>query len=54
MTAFNAGALAPLGSVFIALSCFFLVLSWRRGFFFFLSDEKVVCHDVVIAVQNIA
>lgn len=34
MAAFNAGAFTPLGSVFIALSCFFLALTWRRGFFF--------------------
>lgn len=54
MAAFNAGVFAPLGSVFIAPSCFFLVLTWRRGFFFSLSDEKVACHDVVIAAQNIA
>jgi len=53
MTTFNAQDFAPLGSIFIALSCSFLVLTWRRGFFF-LSDEKVVCHDVVVAAQNIA
>lgn len=35
MTAFNARQdFTPLGSIFIALSCSFIVLCWRRGFFF--------------------